>query len=134
TASASSPPPATRCWPPARPRRCPPPSSRKWRRKGNPLSRTAGEGGEQSEPGEGLSSDPHPPKPAGLAPPSPAVRERGILRRERGADGRWRQPATDRRPRLANFPGGRRLPGPPTCRPECYLARRNGGRAARRRR
>src|SRR5207244_1856716 len=43
------------------------------------------EGGERSEPGEGLADrhDPHPPNLAGWVPPSPAVRERG--------KGRWRK-------------------------------------------
>src|SRR5580693_1605920 len=40
-----------------------------------PLSRTAGEGAERGEAGEG----PHPPSPSGRAPPSPAVREGGSL-------------------------------------------------------
>jgi hypothetical protein len=45
-----------------------------------PLSRTAGEGGERSEPGEGVGrlKDPHPPSASRWAPPSPAVRERGF--------------------------------------------------------
>src|SRR5260370_33743357 len=46
------------------------------------LSRTAGEGAERSEAGEGArgGTDPHPPTPAAWAPPSPAVRERGLKR------------------------------------------------------
>ncbi|MGC2415285.1 MAG: amidohydrolase family protein [Stellaceae bacterium] len=44
-----------------------------------PLSRTAGEGGERSEPGEGFAArlSPHPPVAGRRAPPSPALRERG---------------------------------------------------------
>src|SRR5256885_4355334 len=45
----------------------------------NSLSRTAGEGGERSEPGEGASAGthPHPPIASRWVPPSPAMRERG---------------------------------------------------------
>src|SRR6266403_599032 len=47
------------------------------------LSRTAGEGAEPSEAGEGVSADthPHPPSASRWVPPSPAVWEREFLRR-----------------------------------------------------
>src|SRR5438270_8325617 len=46
------------------------------------LSRTAGEGAERSEAGEGArqAKDPHPAAGFRPRPPSPAVRERGYLR------------------------------------------------------
>src|SRR5712691_11848070 len=46
------------------------------------LSRIAGEGAERSEAGEGAcrGADPHPPAPLAWAPPSPALRERGLER------------------------------------------------------
>src|SRR5690349_20649082 len=51
------------------------------RGRGISLSRTAGEGAERSEAGEGIGQrkDPHPSAGYRPPPPSPAVRERGFL-------------------------------------------------------